>query len=71
MGGCLDPNLVKGKIVLCNSNKGIAAAFAEKAIGSVALSDYFSDISLVLPVSASGLNEHDFNIVQSYFNSTR
>ncbi|KAL1550987.1 subtilisin-like protease SBT4.13 [Salvia divinorum] len=69
--GCLEPTLVKGKIVACYSIIGIAETFVARAIGSVTLSDIHGNASIVLPIAASSLQEHDFHVVQSYLNSTK
>ncbi|KAL0336311.1 UNVERIFIED_CONTAM: Subtilisin-like protease SBT4.3 [Sesamum radiatum] len=69
--GCLETSLVKGKIVLCNTYKGIMEAYRVGAVGSVALSDYITDVSFILPIAASSLHEQDFHVVHSYFDSTK
>ncbi|KAL0385712.1 UNVERIFIED_CONTAM: Subtilisin-like protease SBT4.3 [Sesamum radiatum] len=71
VGGCLENSLVKGKIVLCNTYTGIIEAYRVGAIGSVALSDYITDVSFILPIAASSLHEQDFRLVHSYFGSTK
>ncbi|KAK4429954.1 Subtilisin-like protease SBT4.3 [Sesamum alatum] len=68
---CLEKSLVKGKIVLCNTYTGIIEAYNVGALGSVALSDYITDVSFILPIAASSLHEQDFHVVQSYFGSTK
>ncbi|KAI3467394.1 hypothetical protein Pfo_024057 [Paulownia fortunei] len=69
--GCLESSLVKGKIVLCNTHSGIIEAFRVGALGAVALSNYISDVSFILPIAASSLHDLDFLMVHSYFGSTK
>ncbi|KAK6160017.1 hypothetical protein DH2020_003398 [Rehmannia glutinosa] len=75
--GCLDTDLVKGKIVLCSLFGGVKEAFRAGALGSVSSQRLFfqspavADESSVVPLAASALNPNDFQVVQSYFNSTK
>ncbi|KAI3467393.1 hypothetical protein Pfo_024056 [Paulownia fortunei] len=75
--GCLEASLVKGKIVLCNNFGGIEEVFRAGALGMVAtLASAISlsvvtDVSIVVPLAASGLKQQDFRVVRSYFNSTK
>ncbi|KAL8518788.1 hypothetical protein ACS0TY_009953 [Phlomoides rotata] len=71
LAGCLDENLVKGKIVLCRVYNGITVASTVGAVGSVAAQSRSSDVSFVVPVAGSSLKEDDFNLVERYFNSTK
>ncbi|KAL7132909.1 hypothetical protein ABFS83_12G106700 [Erythranthe nasuta] len=69
---CLEPDLVKGKIVLCKTYAGIGEAARAGAVGAVALDDFSPDVSFVVPpIAASALNQQDFNLVESYFSSTK
>ncbi|KAL3838896.1 hypothetical protein ACJIZ3_023487 [Penstemon smallii] len=67
--GCLQKNLVKGKIVLCDSFSGRQEALRAGALGSIGLGGV--NISFVVPLSASALTKGDFSLVQSYVNSTK
>ncbi|KAK4479767.1 hypothetical protein RD792_015302 [Penstemon davidsonii] len=66
---CLQHNLVKGKIVLCDNFKGRLEALRAGALGSI--TQYEGDVSLVVPLPTSALTQHDFFAVQSYVNSTK
>ncbi|KAL6275760.1 hypothetical protein ACE6H2_019361 [Prunus campanulata] len=71
--GCLDSDLVKGKIVLCDRyTSGVSEAYKVGALGSI-LTNYINidDASFVLPLPASTLNNTEYNEVLSYMNSTR
>lgn len=71
--GCLDSDLVKGKIVLCNRyTSGVSEAYKVGALGSI-LTNYINidDASFVLPLPASTLNNTEYNEAMSYMNSTR
>ncbi|XP_021833692.1 subtilisin-like protease SBT4.3 isoform X2 [Prunus avium] len=71
--GCLDSDLVKGKIVLCDRyTSGVSEAYKVGALGSI-LTNYINidDASFVLPLPASTLNNTEYNEVMSYMNSTR
>ncbi|ONI00106.1 hypothetical protein PRUPE_6G067600 [Prunus persica] len=71
--GCLDSDLVKGKIVLCDRyTSGVSEAYKVGALGSI-LTNYINidDASFVLPLPASTLNNAEYNEVMSYMNSTR
>ncbi|KAL3654195.1 hypothetical protein CASFOL_003876 [Castilleja foliolosa] len=75
--GCLEPSLVKGKIVLCDDYYGVPRAYKAGAIGAVATVRSFPrdlpfpvDTSQVSPIAASRLDEHDFQSIQRYFDST-
>lgn len=75
MEDCLEPSLVKGKIVLCRKYNGIDAAYRAGATGSIAglkaSGELLSDVSFVVSLAASSLKEHDFQLVESYYNSTK
>ncbi|KAL3824155.1 hypothetical protein ACJIZ3_020184 [Penstemon smallii] len=69
---CLQNDLVKGKIVLCDRLRGGREAFRAGALGSIGLSEGINnDVSFVVPLSASALTKADFSLVQSYFSSTK
>ncbi|KAL7091479.1 hypothetical protein ACP275_12G108600 [Erythranthe tilingii] len=74
---CLEPSLVKGKIVLCRLSDFIDEVFKAGAIGTVFLHETFlpqfqvDDVSDVLPLAAAGLKAKDFDLIQNYFNSTK
>ncbi|KAM1049356.1 hypothetical protein ACFX2C_028467 [Malus domestica] len=67
--GCLDPNLVKGKIVVCRWPIGIIEARRVGAIGAVTDST-IPDVSLIVPLPAACFRSKDFDVVKSYVNST-
>ncbi|XP_050126181.1 subtilisin-like protease SBT4.4 [Malus sylvestris] len=67
--GCLDPKLVKGKIVVCRWPIGIIEARRVGAIGAVTNST-ISDVSLIVPLPAACFRSKDFDVVKSYVNST-
>lgn len=75
MEGCLEPSLLMGKIVLCKRFDGIDAASGAGATGSIVDLENSdtprSDVSRVVPIAASGLNDLDFQLVESYYNSTK
>ena len=70
---CLDKDLVKGKIVLCDWPDGINSAFSAGALGCIAknYNDQLTDVSDVVPLPASILNLADYTTVLSYLNSTK
>ncbi|KAM1703211.1 hypothetical protein TB2_027988 [Malus domestica] len=67
--GCLDPKLVKGKIVVCRWPIGIIEARRVGAIGAVTNST-IPDVSLIVPLPAACFRSKDFDVVKSYVNST-
>ncbi|KAL6275761.1 hypothetical protein ACE6H2_019362 [Prunus campanulata] len=71
--GCLDSQLVKGKIVLCDRyTSAIPEAYKAGALGSVLLNFYNDDdLSLILPLTATALHPKEFSVMMSYMNSTR
>ncbi|KAL7091161.1 hypothetical protein ACP275_12G088700 [Erythranthe tilingii] len=69
--GCLEPNLVKGKIVMCNNYSGIEEVSKAGALGAILQSSYPAPVSFVVPTAASSFNESNFNTIQSYFSSTK
>ncbi|KAL8533902.1 hypothetical protein ACS0TY_010075 [Phlomoides rotata] len=69
--GCLDSSLVKGKVVLCDNNKGIEEALKSGALGTIVKSGRVPDVSFAVPLPASVLFTSDLELVQSYVNSTK
>ncbi|XP_068344257.1 subtilisin-like protease SBT4.6 [Pyrus communis] len=67
--GCLDPNLVKGKIVVRRWPIGIIEARRVGAIGAVTDST-IPDVSPIVPLPAACFRSKDFDVVKSYVNST-
>ncbi|KAM6578091.1 hypothetical protein CsatB_029928 [Cannabis sativa] len=69
--GCLDNNLVKGKIVLCDSIKGIGEAYKAGALGCIVYNDALNGASSVVPFPASTLTHGDYTSILSYISSTK
>ncbi|XP_062079385.1 subtilisin-like protease SBT4.6 isoform X2 [Humulus lupulus] len=69
--GCLDTNLIKGKIVMCDLYSGANEAFKAGALGCITTIDDFNDFSTIVPFPASVLNSTDYFAVLSYLNSTK
>ncbi|CAN6567137.1 unnamed protein product [Malus baccata var. baccata] len=67
--GCLDPDRVKGKYVMCDNFRGLLEADRAGARGAV-LKNARDDVPFVLPRSMSGVNNSDYNLAKSYQNST-
>ncbi|KAI3840237.1 hypothetical protein MKX03_021652 [Papaver bracteatum] len=71
--GCLDKDLVKGKIVICNSHKA-SEPFTSGALGTILVSDPSHtrfDVSQVYPLPAALINTTTGDVVKSYVKSTR
>ncbi|KAL3839011.1 hypothetical protein ACJIZ3_023602 [Penstemon smallii] len=68
---CLQKDLVKGKIVLCDSFGGRKEALRAGALGSIGLEGDNSDVSFVVALPASALTKDDYSVVQNYVNSTK
>ncbi|XP_020413431.1 subtilisin-like protease SBT4.3 isoform X1 [Prunus persica] len=68
--GCLDRDLVKGKIVVCDMFGGNVEAHKAGALGSI-LHSSAPDVSFVVPLPATGLSNQDYNVVKSFLNSTK
>ncbi|XAR65155.1 Cucumisin [Bertholletia excelsa] len=69
---CLDTELVKRKIVLCDFFRGLDEANRAGAVGSIVPADSsFPDVSLVVPLPATLLTEADFQLIQSYILSAK
>lgn len=70
--GCLDKELVKGKIVVCNGTaEGLSEALSAGALGSVVPNDADHNYSAVLPLPASVLSAQDVSLVKAYVKSTQ
>ncbi|XP_062083349.1 subtilisin-like protease SBT4.4 [Humulus lupulus] len=71
---CLDSDLVKGKIVVCDFTIGSASGSSEAlragALGTI-LPVTMNDVSFVVPLPVSHLIQEDYNSVLSYLNSTK
>ncbi|KAK1379636.1 Subtilisin-like protease [Heracleum sosnowskyi] len=70
--GCLDKELVKGKIVVCNGTAdGLAEAFRVGALGSIVPNDAEHNYSAVLPLPASVMSAQDISLMKAYVKSTK
>ncbi|KAI4313550.1 hypothetical protein L6164_026520 [Bauhinia variegata] len=70
----LDPNLVKGKIVLCDGDSSRIAAtstFLAGAVGVLTQGETRRDSASIFPLPGSYLNSHDGANTFIYLNSTR
>jgi hypothetical protein len=67
---CLDSNLVKGKIVLCDHLEGWVEASRAGALGSIVTNDFRTDVSFVVPLSASAIHIVKSVELQRYISST-
>ncbi|KAM1401560.1 hypothetical protein ACFX1X_028740 [Malus domestica] len=67
--GCLDPNLVKGKIVVCRWAFDSIEVRRVGAIGALSESIILDDSGIV-PLPAASFSSKDFDLVKSYVNST-
>ncbi|KAB2594807.1 cucumisin-like [Pyrus ussuriensis x Pyrus communis] len=67
---CLDGNLVKGKIVLCDQYVGNVEAHKAGALGSV-LNTSNADASFIVPLPATGLSNQEYGIIKSYLKSMK
>ncbi|KAI4313545.1 hypothetical protein L6164_026517 [Bauhinia variegata] len=70
----LDPNLVKGKIVLCEGDLSSLAAtstFLAGAVGVLTQGETERDSTFIFPLPGSYLNSHDGANTFIYLNSTR
>ncbi|XP_028776148.1 cucumisin-like isoform X2 [Neltuma alba] len=70
-GNTLDPNLVTGKIVLCEGRSKASGAFMAEAVGALTQGQNFRDYSLTFPLPASYIDLQDAANIFSYINSTR
>ncbi|XP_050235776.1 subtilisin-like protease SBT4.4 isoform X1 [Mercurialis annua] len=67
---CLDSDLVKGKIVLCDFSSGESAAMGAGAVGSIVRNGGYEDVSYVVPFPSVHLNSKNFDAVKSYMESS-
>ncbi|MCL7048055.1 hypothetical protein MKW94_005028, partial [Papaver nudicaule] len=70
--GCLDRELVKGKIVICDAAAGLDEAFESGASGVILIDEKFSDGDYVVyPLSATLISIEIGEVVKSYLKSTK
>ncbi|KAI3928529.1 hypothetical protein MKW98_024130 [Papaver atlanticum] len=72
--GCLDKDLVEGKIVICDSARAVSEVFTSGALGTILISDSSlarPDASFVSPLPAALINNTSGDLVKSYFKSTQ
>ncbi|KAI3844585.1 hypothetical protein MKX03_001437 [Papaver bracteatum] len=72
--GCLDKDLVEGKIVICDSAMAVSKAFTSGSLGTILISDSSlarPDESFVYPLPAALINNKSGDLVKSYFKSTK
>ncbi|XP_047340232.1 subtilisin-like protease SBT4.3 [Impatiens glandulifera] len=73
--GCVDPLLVKGKIILCDLDSTdldhvfIMAGNAGASGVIVRLNETFKDLAPIVPLPTAIINDHDFHYVESYLKS--
>ncbi|KAG7538309.1 Peptidase S8/S53 domain superfamily [Arabidopsis suecica] len=67
--GCVDSDLVKGKIVLCDDFLGYREAYLAGAIGAIVQNTLFPDSAFVFPFPASSLGFEDYKSIKSYIES--
>ncbi|KFK27456.1 hypothetical protein AALP_AA8G385200 [Arabis alpina] len=68
VSGCVDRDLVKGKIVLCDDFLGNKEAYSAGAIGAIVKNTLIPDAT-VFPFPASSLNSKDYESIKSYIKS--
>lgn len=68
--GSLDGGLVKGKVVLCDSNYGGAGALSAGAVGALLYDSGISDTAYPVPLAASMLNSSSLQSVYNYYVAT-
>lgn len=68
--GCVDSNLVKGKIVLCDKSSGNIEAQTAGAVGAIVRTSQYDNIPFVVPFPSSSLTSDDHDSVKSYVMST-
>ncbi|XP_047319814.1 subtilisin-like protease SBT4.3 [Impatiens glandulifera] len=72
--GCVDPNLVKGKIVVCDADvdnsDAIYTVMTTNASGII-LRKLNADDSSLAPLPTAALNDPDFRYIESYLKSTK
>ncbi|XP_054796517.1 cucumisin-like isoform X2 [Prosopis cineraria] len=69
--GSLDPNLVKGKIVLCEGRNRALGPFVAEAVGAITQGQNSRDHGTSFPLPASYIDLQDANSIFVYINSTR
>lgn len=69
VSGCVNKDLVKGKIVLCDDFLGNREAYSAGAIGAIVKNTWTPDVASVLPFPASSLNSEDYESIKSYIKS--
>ncbi|XP_074369987.1 subtilisin-like protease SBT4.3 [Apium graveolens] len=71
--GCLDSELVKGKIIVCRDNSNaLDEASRAGSLGSVVYNDVpYYNYSDIYPIPTSFLSTDDFSLVEDYLNSTK
>ncbi|KAI3915341.1 hypothetical protein MKX01_035600 [Papaver californicum] len=72
--GCLDKELVEGKIVICDSPRAVSVPFISGALGTIMVSDPLQarfDVSFVYPLPAALINTTTGDLVKSYLKSTK
>lgn len=62
---CLDGDVVKGKIVLCDQFVGNVEAHKAGALGPV-LNNSDADASFIVPLPATGLSNQEYSVIKSY-----
>ncbi|KAL9283962.1 Subtilisin-like protease SBT4.3 [Arabidopsis thaliana] len=67
--GCVDSELVKGKIVLCDDFLGYREAYLAGAIGVIVQNTLLPDSAFVVPFPASSLGFEDYKSIKSYIES--
>ena len=67
----LNPNLVNGKIVLCEALSAGIGAFSAGAVGTVMADRGVKDTAYLFPLPASYLSAQDGNSIFSYESLTR
>ncbi|MCL7027451.1 hypothetical protein MKW94_021990, partial [Papaver nudicaule] len=70
---CLDKDLVKGKMIICDGAGTTEITYKSGALGTIMVSDTDDpfDVSYVYPLPAAKINSRHGDIVKSYFNSTK
>ncbi|CAN8301375.1 unnamed protein product [Cochlearia groenlandica] len=67
--GCVDRDLVKGKIVLCDEFTQNKEAYSAGAIGAIVQNTMYEDVAFVVPFPVSSLGSDDYKTIQSYVES--
>ncbi|CAA7032252.1 unnamed protein product [Microthlaspi erraticum] len=68
--GCVDSELVKGKIVLCDDYDGHKQAYLSGAVGAIVQNTLVQDTAFALPLPASSVSLEDCDSIKTYINST-